>query len=165
MGSSGDIAGDCASLNAGNQCAIDACTVETTFVDRWFTVMFSQGGFESYVDFNADFQHISQGGTFDPETNCPGIPNPVGSDKECCGDHALLTRHPYRLYSGFTTRSCCGGEVINNELNQCCNSAVIDISDICNESCNGDHCCGSIAYDPLILECCSDNSLAPITAC
>merc|ERR1712117_84139 len=115
-----DVTADCNAKNPNNKCAANACIVEATFI----------------INFIDDYQHTSQGGTFDPETNCPGIPNPVGSDKECCGDHALLTRHPYRLYSGFTTRSCCGGEVINNELNHCCTNlfGVQTVADI-NEAC------------------------------
>merc|ERR1712117_577912 len=94
-----DITADCNAKNPGNECAANACIVEGRFIIR-------------YIDFLLS--------PANPITNHPGIPNPVGSDKECCGDHALLARHPYRLYSGFTTRSCCAGEVINNELNHCC---------------------------------------------
>jgi hypothetical protein len=132
-----DVALDCNAKNPGNECAANACIVEATFILRYIEFLPPKTQtIVDHPDFSPDFQHTSQGGTFDPDTNCPGIPNPVGSDKECCGEHALLTRHPYRLYSGFTTRSCCAGEVINNELNHCCTnlfgvSTVADINDAC----------------------------------
>merc|ERR1711912_101763 len=131
-----DITADCNAKNPGNECAANACIVEGSFIIRYIDYLTGAQSITTHPDFNQDYQHTSQGGTFDPDTNCPGIPNPVGSDKECCGDHALLTRHPYRLYSGFTTRSCCAGEVINNELNHCCTnlfgvSTVADINEAC----------------------------------
>jgi hypothetical protein len=128
----GDLVGECTANNAGDECAQNACIVEGAFTLRYIQYMgFSAPSITTHPDYSDVFVHTSKGGIFDPEVNCPGIPNPVGSDKECCGMHSMLTRHPYRLYSGFTTRSCCNGEVINNELNQCCNNAVIDINDTC----------------------------------
>jgi len=125
---------DCNARNTG-ECAINACIAEGAFTLRYLEFMLPGRSLADSPDYNVAHTHASKGvagGNFDPEVECPGIPNPVGSDKECCGDHALLTRKPYRLYSGFTTRSCCGGEVINNELNKCCpNDAVIDINDSC----------------------------------
>merc|ERR1711935_1209979 len=79
------------------------------------------GDITAVEGYNVAHTHASNnGGTFDPAVECQGIPNPVGSDKECCGDYALMSRKPFRLYSGFTTRSCCSNQVINDELNKCC---------------------------------------------
>merc|ERR1712019_210046 len=132
FGLGADLTTECNVNNAGDECAQNACIVEGAFTLRYLSYMGIGKDLSQHPDYDASYVHTSKGGPFDPDVNCPGIPNPVGSDKECCGEHALLTRHPYRLYSGFTTRSCCSGEVINNELNQCCNNAVIDINDICN---------------------------------
>lgn len=113
-------------------CAINACIAEGAFTLRYLNhVGINPPGFDTNPDFNQDHVHANNGGTFDPSVECPGIPNPVGSDKQCCGNYVQLSRKPYRLYSGFTTRSCCSGEVINNELQQCCNESVLDINDIC----------------------------------
>ena len=132
FGLGADLVNECTTKNAGDECATNACIVEGAFTLRYINFFgFGAPSITTHADYDADFVHTSKGGVFDPEVNCPGIPNPVGSDKECCGEHALLTRHPYRLYSGFTTRSCCSGEVINNELNQCCSGVVFDINDSC----------------------------------
>jgi hypothetical protein len=128
-----DLETECFSSNAaGGECAQNACIVEGAFTLRYLQhVGVNAPSITTHADFNAAHVHNTKGGSFDPEVECPGIPNPVGSDKECCGMHTMLTRKPYRLYSGFTTRSCCNGEVINNELDQCCNNAVIGISEQC----------------------------------
>merc|ERR1712166_1079879 len=129
---SADLATECADNNPGDECAANACIVEGAFTLRFLGDL---ADMTAHVDFDAAHVHTNNAfsaGTFDPVVSCPGIPNPVGSDKECCGDHALLTRHPSRLYSGFTTRSCCVGEVINNELSQCCvSTGVTDINESC----------------------------------
>merc|ERR1711879_525887 len=127
-----DLEADCQADNAGDNCAINACIVEATFTFKFIDYMgFTSPSITTHEDYDAQYVHTSKGGTFDPEVSCPGIPNPVGSPKECCGDFAQLTRHPFRLQTGFTTRSCCAGEVINNEISQCCNGAAIDFSDAC----------------------------------
>merc|ERR1712017_3815 len=87
-------------------------------------------------DYDPSHAHIGNNfgptnGAFDPVVECPGVPNPVGSPKECCGNHVDLSRHPYRLQTGFTTRSCCGGEVINNEVYQCCNNSPLEWGNTC----------------------------------
>jgi len=140
----GDLKTECETKNGpvgvNTQCAIDACIAEAAFVmsfadvSNQFTLVMTD-----HPDYNVAHVHVSRSitdGTFDPEVSCPGIPNPVGSDKKCCGMHSMLTRHPYRLDSGFTTRSCCNNLVINNELNQCCAKGtvaenVVDINDNC----------------------------------
>ena len=132
----GDLTTDCRANNV-EECAQNACIVEGAFILRYAEDVAAVGGIvANTAGYTADHQHTSQGGTFDPEVNCPGIPNPVGSDKECCGMFSMLSRKPFRLYSGFTTRKCCANEVINEELNQCCTDAldvesVVDINDVC----------------------------------
>jgi len=128
----GDLSQDCINQNPGNECAQNACIVEGAWTLRYIGYIGNLApSITTHPDYDAQYVHTSKGGSFDPEVGCPGIPNPVGSDKECCGDHALLSRHPYRLYSGFTTRSCCGGNVINNEIEQCCNNSPLDINEQC----------------------------------
>jgi len=126
-----DLETECTASNTGD-CAINACIAEGAFTLRYLSfVGINPPSIATSADFDTDHVHVSNGGTFDPEVECPGIPNPVGSDKDCCGDYSLLTRKPYRLYSGFTTRSCCSGEIINNELDQCCNDAVLSVNEVC----------------------------------
>lgn len=124
---------ECNAENTG-VCAIGACLAEGAFTLKYLELGFvgiNPDSFTTHDDYNADHVHNTNGGTFDPSVECPGIPNPVGSDKQCCGNYVELTRKPFRLYSGFTTRSCCSGEVINNELQQCCNDSVLDINELC----------------------------------
>ena len=123
---------DCVSRNQDkNICAKNACIVEGAFTINFISFIFGAQEITDHPNFNPDYVHISNGGTFDPEVECPGIPNPVGSEKECCGSFVDLSRHPYRLFSGFTTRSCCSGEVINNEINSCCNGIILDVGESC----------------------------------
>jgi len=134
-----DINVACAATNTG-ECAQNACIVEGTFTLNYigYIGIFAEP-ITTHDDFDASHVHTNNAfsaGTFDPLVSCPGIPNPVGSDKECCGMHSMLSRHPYRLYSGFTTRSCCQNTVINNELEQCCASDAsvpgpLDINETC----------------------------------
>jgi hypothetical protein len=139
FGAALDLKTECESNNDG-PCAQNACIVEATFT-LLFLDLIEGNGITDHADYNVAHTHSSKGlaaGTFDPEVSCPGIPNPVGSDKKCCGMHSMLTRHPYRLDSGFTTRSCCNNQVINDELNKCCGAGTVaspeDVVDI-NESC------------------------------
>jgi len=121
-------------------CAINACIAEGAFTFMYRDYFIGNpiiGDITSVEGYNVAHTHASNnGGTFDPAVECQGIPNPVGSDKECCGDFALQSRKPFRLYSGFTTRSCCSNQVLNNELNKCCAIGtdaenVVDINDNC----------------------------------
>ena len=57
--------------------------------------------------------------TFDPDTECTGIHNPVISETECCGEYTE-GRRPFRVSSGLTTRSCCSNTVINHLIQECC---------------------------------------------
>jgi hypothetical protein len=126
-----------ASNGVGN-CAVNACIVEGTFTMElidYVSVRQDSNGVADHEDYNPLMVHESKGGPFDPIATCPGVPNPVGSDKQCCGDHTLLTRKPYRLYSGFTTRSCCAGTVINNELDQCCVNNGVEVVTGISEQC------------------------------
>jgi len=138
-----DVETECIAQNSGRasngvgNCAVNACIVEGTFTMRFIGYVGTglQPSITTHPEYNAANRHQSKGGSFDPIATCPGVPNPVGSDKQCCGDNTLLTRKPYRLYSGFTTRSCCAGTVINNELDQCCvnngQESVVGISEQC----------------------------------
>jgi len=124
-----------------SQCAVNACIVEGTFVLKYFTELeqVALGNIDAitgHSDYDVTHAHIGNNegtanGIFDPEVECPGVPNPVGSPKECCGEHSQLSRHPYRLQTGFTTRSCCNQEVINNEIYQCCNGTPLEWGNAC----------------------------------
>jgi len=133
---------ECTQFNsAGGECAINACIVEGTFTMLYLAELTAVAlgdidAITGHSDYNVAHAHIGNDagpspGAFDPEVECPGIPNPVGSPKECCGTHVDLSRHPYRLQTGFTTRSCCGGSVINNEVYQCCNGAQLEWGNAC----------------------------------
>jgi len=95
---------DCISLNPDSVCAQRACQIEMVFM---YPII--EDGLQN-VDQN--LVHVSAGGTFDPETICDGLFNPVKSETECCGQYSEI-RHPFRLtHSDFTTRSCCSNTVI-----------------------------------------------------
>ena len=121
---------NCEENNVGF-CAQSACIVEGTFTLNFLAFVIPGQSVGDHPAFNASYVHLNKGGSFDPDVECPGIANPVGSERECCGDFVNLNRHPFRLFSGFTTRSCCNGEVINNELDQCCNGVVFDVNEPC----------------------------------
>lgn len=127
---------------AGGFCAIQTCIVEGTFTMRYLTQLTalvldpSSKPMTLLDDYDATHAHIGNNagtanGIFDPEVECPGIPNPVGSQKQCCGEHVSLSRHPFRLTTGFTTRACCGTTVINEEEHQCCNGNPTELGLSC----------------------------------
>lgn len=132
----GDVTTDCQTKNPGNECAANACIVEGAFTAKYIQYMgLGAPSITTDPGYDANYVHTTKNGPFDPEVNCPGIPNPVGSDKDCCGEHSQLTRHPYRLYSGFTTRSCCNNQVLNNELERCCVVSGVETVFEFNDSC------------------------------
>merc|ERR1712178_407525 len=66
-------------------------------------------------DYSSDFVHVSKGGSFDPEINCPsGAKASAPSEIECCGEYAILTKKPFRT-----------------DYWQCCNGGLIDVLDVC----------------------------------
>ena len=115
---------DCISLNPGDVCAQRACQVEGLFTMPFIPFFFM--GVQNSPDFNQEFVHINAGGPFDPEVECAGLYNPVRSQTECCGQYSQ-GRQPYRLDSGFTTRSCCTDTVINNLVQECCNGLPVSV--------------------------------------
>ena len=108
---------DCIILNPGSVCAQRACQIEGLFTLPFISLFFT--GIESSPLFDANFVHTSAGGTFDPAVECAGLFNPVRSQSECCGKYSE-GRRPFRLDSGFTTRSCCTDTVINDLIQECC---------------------------------------------
>ena len=104
--------------------------VEGTFTMNFLVDIFSN--FDLNPDYTLDHVHLSEGGRFDPELECISASHTIGgSDKACCGSFADLSRQPYRLFSGVTTRSCCGGEVIDEQDSQCCQELVKGIDEAC----------------------------------
>lgn len=115
---------DCESLNQGSVCAQRACMIEGLFTLPFVQFFFS--GIQNSELFDSQFIHISAGGTFDPDVECAGLYNPVRSQTECCGQYHE-GRQPYRLDSGFTTRSCCTDTVINDLVQECCNGLPVSV--------------------------------------
>ena len=115
---------DCIALNPGSVCAQRACQIEGLFTLTFFGFTFS--GIETSPLFDANHVHISAGGTFDPEVECAGLANPVRSATECCGSYHE-GRKPFRLDSGFTTRSCCTDTIINDFIQECCVGLPVNI--------------------------------------
>jgi len=115
---------DCISLNLGSVCAQRACQIEGFFTLPFISLFFS--GIDSSPLFDPNFVHTSAGGTFDPEVECAGLFNPVRSTTECCGRYDE-GRKPFRLDSGFTTRSCCTDTVINDLIQECCVGVPVSV--------------------------------------
>lgn len=96
----------CETMNSGNQCHIDACTVETNFV---FSIFNAQDPGQD------SFQHRSDGSGFDIEANCP-INRGANGEKSCCGEYP--NRFPYKSFGG--TRACCGMGTYDTGIQECC---------------------------------------------
>jgi len=110
----------CETLNAGDQCAIDSCTVET-----WFVMQMMNGG-EIAAD---EYKHDNNGGTFDVSASCP-ITTGVTGDKTCCGDQPA--RFAYKSFSG--ARKCCGTATFDATIAECCDEggeAVVRLFGLC----------------------------------
>jgi len=120
---------DCASLNPLDVCAQRACMIEALFVFHIGTHLFFSG-VDTRADYDPNMVHISKGGPFDPAVECVGINNPVRSQSECCGSYGI-GRKPYRVDSGFTSRSCCANEVYNKLIHECCGSTDVVLIGSC----------------------------------
>jgi len=104
------IAEECQSLNAGNNCAIRACTVEGTFVANIV------GAFIGGAQIN---QSYKQSNGFDFANVCVTKKNGGGpANKECCGNYP--ERFPYKTVGG--DRKCCGSRTYNSLTLKCCDS-------------------------------------------
>lgn len=106
IGSRDQIRSTCEALNTGDQCNIDACTVETNFV---FMI------FNAQSPSDDENQHKSDGTGFDIEANCP-ISRGNNGEKSCCGDYP--DRFPYKSFGG--TRACCGMGTYDTGIQECC---------------------------------------------
>lgn len=103
---------ECVSLNT-DQCAIDACTVET-----WF-VMQMMAASSTAAD---EYKHADNGGSFDVSAGCP-IQAGTQGEKSCCGTQP--SRFAYKAFSG--TRACCGSATYDTTIAQCCNEGGEDV--------------------------------------
>jgi len=109
-GNGASLAEECAASNAGNNCAIRACTVEGTFVANLLDAMFSG----AQID-NA--KRHSNG--FDQATTCATKKNGGGpANKACCGNYP--DRFPFRTVGG--DRKCCGTRTYNSLTLKCCDA-------------------------------------------
>merc|ERR1712178_14493 len=111
-----DLETECQTQNSGNNCAIKACIAEGAFTLRFISFM-SMGAstIQNSPEYSSDFVHVSKGGSFDPEINCPsGAKASAPSEIECCGEYAILTKKPFRT-----------------DYWQCCNGGLIDVLDVC----------------------------------
>jgi len=91
----------CATVNSGNQCAIDVCIVETHFVNAIaeFIIPGQPAGLASLDNVNADYVHDSI--NFDFDAQCPAKTGMPSNEKACCGTHP--ERAPYKTMN----RQCC----------------------------------------------------------
>jgi len=114
-----DLETDCNQNNA-DICQRDACIIEGSFTLEFFDRFFLG------IEFDPALKHVSVSGPFDPQVECVGIPNPTASERSCCGTFNIANggRVLFRHDTGFTTRSCCGNDVINNLINDCCSDQV-----------------------------------------
>merc|ERR1711981_104495 len=106
-----DIKSDCAAANAGTaatdvgdqQCAIDACAVETYFVATIKSLNKGLGGIFPTQAFHHDLGINAAG--FDKLDMCPGIYDDAQvRERTCCGTSPL--RRPYNTLNSF---KCCDG--------------------------------------------------------
>lgn len=101
---------ECASVNAGNNCAARACTIEGTFVANLLEL------FVGGASINNDHKH-SNG--FDVATGCPVKKSGGGpSNKQCCGNYP--DRFPFKTVGG--DRKCCGNRTYNSLTLKCCDT-------------------------------------------
>lgn len=111
---------ECESENEGDTCAVHLCMCEMNLINGLLDLVWSS------IGFDASFQHPSNGGTFDYESNCPQLG--IGSETSCCG------RYPYRIpYSLDGSRACCeADDTLYSELaEQCCSDGVQELGDLC----------------------------------
>lgn len=107
--STDDLAGPCATSNAGDTCAANACASESAFVK---TFLAENGA------LSADFQHTNV--AFDPTTSC-ALSNGFSSWSATRGDKACCGSYPNRqiFYNG--NKACCGDmNIYNTATKQCC---------------------------------------------
>jgi len=97
---------DCATTNWPNQCATEACTIESVFMMKYL-VIWNGGSF--------DTSYLHSLGTFDHAATCVSGPG-TGSTWDCCGDHP--NRFPFKS----DLRTCCAGSgtTYNEATHDCC---------------------------------------------
>ena len=110
------IEANCQSVNAGDDCAIQACNVDANFV----------------VTVVAYFMESEVAGEIpQADTNCPEqtIPIRTGGNgpTACCGSNAA--RFPYLTNGG--QRGCCGSKTYDTAILQCCDETTSLIATTC----------------------------------
>lgn len=105
---------ECRLRNLGDQCAINACTIEGNFVLSMFDSVVGNIGIDV---INENYLHAEG---FDPTENCLTQPS-IWSERSCCGDYPL--RRPYKTFNG--ERQCCGYNTFDATLYTCCEDDVI----------------------------------------
>jgi len=121
-----DIHADCATANAGDDCAIDACVIEGSFTLH-FLSDFVSGNIENLAD--PKFQAANG---WDRAAECKIRDSPRNSYHECCGEHP--NRAPYSPSRGLL--SCCGDSGLYQvSSHDCCvdqnNDMTIDLLGNC----------------------------------
>jgi len=127
------------------RCATLACAVEALFVES--IVLLQTSG--TYV---SDLDQYSQARGFDAAVECAVIPLPgsedepftgsqganpggslvlgfVASEPECCGVYPV--RYQYHPETKSGPRGCCGQDVFDSSLNQCCDAATSEVDTTC----------------------------------
>ena len=91
----------CGFLNT-DQCAIDACIIESYYVNRVAEFIIDEATGQAARNFEDKVtQAYYHDSGFDVKGNCRPKPGVVGEEKQCCG--AFPKRFPFKL----TTRICC----------------------------------------------------------
>ena len=111
LGGSGlSTAEECFNVNAGNNCAARACTIEGSFVANLLDAFTSGSGL-------SPLNYHSNG--FDQPTQCATKKNGGGpTNKECCGNYP--DRFPFKTIGG--DRKCCGTRTFNSLTLKCCDA-------------------------------------------
>ena len=110
--SEADVVNECGNFNSGDDCAKNACIVESSF----FRIYFQSG-----IQLNRFFEHD----VFDASSQC-NLGNGFSSwsvsrgEKQCCGSY------PNRSINYDGGKGCCAGEVVYSlSLKQCCGDGVV----------------------------------------
>ena len=109
----------CTINNFGDDCAIQACTIEARFINTIHDLMIT--------DFNSLASENLMHENFDTESNCvvkSVLPPDFSTEKECCGDYP--ERSPYFPMEG--KNDCCNGKVFLASSFECCADGSVQIA-------------------------------------
>lgn len=118
----GNVVVDCEAFNAGDECAISTCYLESHFITLLLAESLEKENTPQYDLFSQ-----SQG--FD-RSACHGTKGPRDHDNMCCGQYTSNTRRPVPVYAGDGDKQCCENLVTGKfktydaTVSDCCDGKV-----------------------------------------